>query len=97
MGVPDNRVLCYDGSVMHVGRLREKVYQRLAVGVGEGVADNVSTRDVSRDRSITILHTDCGALNCIQYSSPELRKRKKPVKSVGQVVNNAGLPYEFYL
>jgi hypothetical protein len=73
MGVPDNRVLCYDGSVMHVGCLREKVYQRLAVGVGEGVADNVSTRDVGRDRSITILHTDCGALNCIQSRAQSVK------------------------
>jgi hypothetical protein len=81
MSVPDYRVLCYDASVGHIGRLREKMCQRLAIGVGEGVADDVSICDIGRDCSITVLHRDCGALNSIQR---RVQRRKKPIKSVGQ-------------
>ena len=81
MSVPDYRVLCYDACVGHIGRLREKMCQRLAIGVGEGVADDVSICDIGRDCSITVLHRDCGALNSIQC---RVQKRKKPIKSAGQ-------------
>lgn len=66
MSVPDYRVLCYDARVRHIGRLPEEVCQRLAIGLGEGVADDVSICDIGLDCRITVLHSDCGSLNSIQ-------------------------------
>lgn len=75
MSVPDYRVLCYGGSFRHIGCLRKEVYQRLAIGVGEGLAYDVSTCDIGRGGSITVLRPDCGALNSI---SPELSRGRNP-------------------
>lgn len=77
MNVPYYRMLCYDASVGHIGRLAEEVRQRLAIGVGEGVADDVSII-IGRDCSISVLHRDCGALNSIQSRA---QKSKKTMKS----------------
>lgn len=72
MSVPDDRVLCYDGSIRHISRLPEKMRQRLSVGVRERVADHMGARDVGRDRRVAILHPHRGALVPIQT-------RNKPV------------------
>ena len=64
--VPDDRVLCYDGSVRHIGRLAEEVRQRLPVSVREGLADDMRTSNIRRGRCVTVLHPDRGTLNSIQ-------------------------------
>ena len=64
--VPDDRVLCYDGSVRHIGRLAEEVRQRLPVRVREGLADDMRTSNIRCGRCVAVLHPDRGTLNSIQ-------------------------------
>jgi hypothetical protein len=88
LSVPDDRVLCYDGSVRHIGlgRLAEEVRQRLSVRVREGLADDMCTGNIRRDRCVTILHPDRGTLNSIQG---KVQACKKAISLVASVKNAA--------
>jgi hypothetical protein len=65
MSVPDDWMLCYDCSILHIGGLCEQVHQRLAIRVREGLTDDVCTGNTGRNRCITVLHADGGTLNSV--------------------------------